>query len=100
MYLQLVEQLPQPIDHFLSLEGPREFSYPEPAANLGEGLLIKLFAAALGSGRIGSRDCCQIISALPGRGPKTVQSWTVESSTGHPSSGRRGCASSHSVAFQ
>lgn len=65
MHLQLVEQLPQPIDHCLSLEGPREFSYPEPFANRGEGLLIKLFAAALGSGRIGSRDCCQIISAIP-----------------------------------
>jgi hypothetical protein len=58
---QLVEQLPQPIDHCLSFEDPREFSYPEPAANRGEGLLIKLLAAPLGSGRIGSRDCCQII---------------------------------------
>lgn len=45
MHLQLVEQFPQPIDHCLSLEGRREFSYPEPAANRGEGLLIKLFAA-------------------------------------------------------
>ena len=85
MHLQLVEQFPQPLDHCLALEGPRQFSYPKPAANRGEGLLIKLFAAALSSGKIGSRDCCQIISAIPGRGPETVQSWTVESSTGHPS---------------
>ena len=28
MHLQLVEQLPQRIDHCLSLEGPREFAYP------------------------------------------------------------------------
>ena len=70
MHLQLVEQLPQRIDHCLSLEDPRESSHPEPAANRGEGLLIKLLAAPLGSGRIGSGDCCQIISAIQDVVPK------------------------------